>query len=342
MRFLGTFFIALLLFQCKTTQVVPSQKLDEVSIAFYNVENLFDTLDNPDKNDDDFTPTGENRYDASRYQTKLEHIERVLTAMGQPEVVGLCEVENKEVVQDLVKTGALADFPYEVIHFESPDERGIDNALIYRTDKFKVLSSEFIRIVFPDDMEEDATRDVLVVRGQFSNEKDILLLVNHWPSRRGGAEASEPKRVFVAGEIMKNLDTISKQYENIPVLLMGDFNDEPQNNSIYKTLGAIAPAEKPEPKQFYNLFLPMDLEDKGTYNYRGNWNMMDQIIVTGNLVSGQSGYIVKEPQIFSRDWMFYEDKKYGPVPSKTYGGPNYYGGYSDHLPVMVKVEVLGR
>ncbi|MCB0662498.1 MAG: endonuclease [Saprospiraceae bacterium] len=339
MRYFIPFLMLLVLGACNTKQVNQTRLPENVQIGFYNVENLFDTIDNPLKNDDEFTPQGEKQYTTDRYQKKLENITRVFTEMGMPAIIGMCEVENEAVLKDLVQTGTFKDFPYKIVHFESPDERGIDNALIYRTDLFKVIAKDYIRIVFPEEMEEDATRDVLVVRGQFSNGKDILLLVNHWPSRRGGLEVSEPKRIFVAGEILRTLDSLQKVYPNLPVLLMGDFNDEPLNNSILKKLNAGQVADNPEDHKLYNLFYDEDVQDKGTYNYRGTWNLMDQFIVSGNLLNGKSGYKVSNAIIFQKDWMMYEDKKNGPVPSKTYGGPNYYGGYSDHLPVRVDLEV---
>lgn len=339
MRYILPLIFSLYILSCGTKNIPANQTTEIVQIGFYNVENLFDTIDNPQKQDDDFTPEGRNKYSTDRYRTKLQNITRVLTEMGLPEVIGFCEVENRAVLEDLMKTGSFADFPYEIVHFESPDDRGIDNALVYRSDIFKVVAADFIRIIFPDEMEEDATRDVLVVRGQFSNEKDILILVNHWPSRRGGVEASEPKRMFVAGEIMKMMDSLENVYSNIPILLMGDFNDEPLNNSILKKLQAGKPVPNPVDDQLYNLFHEADQQGLGTYNYRGNWNLMDHFIVSGNLLNGNSGYKVSNPIIFKQEWMLYQDKRFGPTPSRTYGGPNYYGGYSDHLPIRMDLEV---
>ncbi len=321
---------------------VPSDYLEDKTyrLGFYNVENLFDLEDNPKKGDEAFTPTGKQKWNEERYRKKLNDLSKVIRAMGSPTLLGLCEVENKKVLEDLKNTTYLKSYNYGIVHEESPDFRGIDVAFLYQKEYFKLVNSEIIRINFPKEIVENyTTRDVLYVEGKLKG-KNIHIFINHWPSRRGGLKESQPKRVYVAEQVKKKVDQILKADDDANILLTGDFNDEPTNKSIAEVLGAKAPiVNEAQEEHLYNLMLPSDKEGEGTYNYRGNWNMLDQIIVSESLLEGEEGIKAQNPQIFKRGWMIYKHDRFGETPNRTYGGPNYYGGFSDHFPVLVELRL---
>ncbi len=309
-------------------------------LAFYNVENLFDTTDDPETLDEDFTPDGKQQWTPERYQAKLGKISQVLDSMGTPHFIGLAEVENQTVLEDLISTESLKSGDYGIIHKNSPDMRGIDVALLYQKQHFKVLETEFIRVNFPDFIEKDYTsRDILHAKGKLSNGEILHIFVNHWPSRRGGLQQSEPKRLFVAQHVKLAVNDILEKDPKALIVLMGDFNDEPNNSSIASVLGALPDNSAAIDGLLYNCFYSMDKDKKGSYNYRGNWNMLDQFIVSGYLKDPTAPLMVKNPTIHRYEWLMYQGKN-GPTPNRTYGGPNYYGGYSDHLPVSI--ELIGR
>ena len=327
-------FLALLLANCKTKKnVTSSASVAEIEVGFYNVENLFDTLDHPVKFDEEFTPSGKKKYTTERYFKKLDNLSKVVEAMGMPAILGVCEVENKTVLQDLAATDRMKKYNYAVVHFESPDKRGIDNALMYQTDKFDFKGSKILRFKFPDEIAKDYTsRDVLIVAGEIAGQK-IHFLVNHFPSRRGGLAASEPKRVFVAEKVKAAVDSLHAMGSS--VLLMGDFNDETDNKSIKEVLCEGGGSDA----SLFNLFAEKDAAGEGTYNYKGNWNMLDQVLVSSKMTSPKNSIFASEPTIVREEWMMYQDKKHGAKPNRSYGGPNWYGGYSDHLPVKVTLRV---
>jgi predicted extracellular nuclease len=320
---------------------------DVLSIVFYNVENLFDTIDAPDIEDEEFTPGSEKNWNQEKYQKKLEDLSRVLSSIMKdelPDIIGLSEVENKTVLEDLIETGALKKGKYKIVHQDSPDGRGIDVALLYRKNELKDMDYKTIRIDFPFDLELK-TRDILHVEGLARDGEKIHFFVNHWSSRWGGMLESEPKRIECAFNLRKTLDDILSREENPRFIIMGDFNDEPTNRSVMEVLGAANKRKNINPEDLYNLYYNSHNEgDKGTYNYRGTWNMLDQIIVSYNLIERPGYYSCSYDGagIFKEDWMLYETRDGIKVPNRTYGGPNYYGGISDHFPVYLRLEVGGR
>lgn len=319
-------FIALLFFvSCK-------QQTDHFTIAFYNTENLFDTIDDPNKKDDEFTPNSKKQWNEKRYQKKITNIAHVLSSIDKeslPTLIGLCEVENQKVLEDLVASPALAKGNYSIAHIESPDIRGIDVALLYRSNDFKIKQKEAIPIYFPGELDYK-TRDILHVSGKIGKE-NFDVYVNHWPSRIGGMKKSEPKRVLVASVLKKKIKKVLRNDPETNIIIMGDMNDEPTNKSLLKMLDAKAPEAGSE---FSNLMFYLDQQNLGSYNYRGNWNMLDNLIVSASLLN-HSGWDVENAKgyIFRKKWMEYTNKKGETSPSRTYGGPNYYGGISDHFPV---------
>ncbi len=319
----------------------PSKGKHEIKVACYNVENLFDTKDDAGKIDEEYMPESEKKWTQERYIKKLNSIHKVLSGIegdgNVPAIIGLTEVENKNVLRDLVRQTSINE-RYGIVHHESPDVRGIDCALLYDSSIFKVLEHEALPVNFDFDPEVK-TRDIIYAKGQINGTDEILhIFVNHWSSRRGGLEASEIKRVTCALVLKGKVIEIFKEDENAKILIMGDFNDETDNKSIAQTLGAKSSFKALQNKELFNTAASLDKAGKGTYNYKGNWNMLDQIIVSGNLLNDKKGLNASSTMaIFQQDWMMYDDKKKGKVPSRTYGGPNYYGGYSDHLPVYLQL-----
>ncbi len=325
---------------CKSAKSAQTAISGTYRAAFYNVENLFDTIDIPNKFDDEFSPNGNKKWNTERYYDKLNKLSKVVDGMNYPSILGLCEIENEAVLKDFVSETSLKGYNYQIVHFESPDERGIDNALIYNQTQFEVITSKNISIDFPKDIaENDLTRDILYVKGKLAGNVIIHVFVNHWPSRRGGVKESEPKRTYVASVLRKAVDEIFGESPKANILILGDLNDEPNKTSVMETLGAKTSLIKIEEKSLYNCMAELSKNGKGTYQYKGDWNMIDNIIVSSSLMNSASKIQVTNATVFQADWMMYNDPKYGKVPSKSYGGPNYYGGYSDHLPVFVDILV---
>jgi len=312
-------------------------------IAFYNLENLFDTIDDPTINDADFLPGSRIPWNTKRYEVKLDHMAQVIAVLseGQPVAVfGLCEVENKAVLEDLVKSPAILPYQYKIIHHDSPDERGIDNAMLYDGKQFQPVS---VRNIFVDlkVQPEDLTRDILYVKGTSSKAKgDTLhIFVNHWPSRSEGQEVSEPKRVRTA-EVLKSVtDSILAVNPQALIVIMGDLNDEPADKSIAQTLKALPPVDKPAPGSLYNIMEPLYSRGLGTLYYK-DWDLFDQVIISGNFWNKKKRfyYSEKEGRIFTADYLLFTNKEGVSRPNRT-ASKDYYGGYSDHLPVYVDLRV---
>lgn len=318
-------------------------KKRNITVVFYNVENLFDTRNDMGERDGEFTPEGANKWTEVRYVKKLEDISKVLGSVNKkelPEIIGLCEIENRKVLDDLVKTQLLKDGKYEIEHFESPDFRGIDCALLYRPDEFKVIKSSPVNIAFADDP-EFTTRDILYVKGETRNKEEFHIFVNHWLSRIGGLEQTELKRIAVAQSLKSKIDSVLNVNSKANILVMGDMNDEPSNKSLNEVLAAKSP--EVNNAALVNLMYPIHANKKGSYNYRGNWNMLDNIVVSAGLLDNNGFQCVdKCGYVFHEKWMEYEDKNNGMTPNRTYGGPNYYGGVSDHFPVYVNFTIGTR
>ena len=309
----------------------------EFTVVSYNVENLFDTVDDPKVPDEEFLPESVKKWDIEKYQKKLNDIAQVISEVNlkeMPEVVGLVEIENQQVLEDLVKTGKLGG-QYAIIHEESPDYRGIDAALIYRKDAFQEISHEVLPVNFPDDP-EFKTRDILHVTGKMRN-KIVHLFVNHWPSRIGGDDKTEPKRVLAASVLKKKVDEILASDPKARIIIMGDMNDEPANKSLKETLGADSPNSG---APLVNLMMPDDMAGKGTYFYSGNWNMLDNLVVSESVLKGNRMQVDgQKGNIYSADWMIFTNKTGDKTPNRSYVGDKYVGGVSDHFPVYFKLIV---
>lgn len=327
--------VALIAFSC-------SQEKKEYTIAFYNVENLFDTINDPNTWDDDFTPEGKLKYTSKRYLKKLTNLSSVLSSIdknGFPSIIGLCEVENRQVVEALINQKKLKTADYAIAHTDSPDGRGIDCALLYKKSDFKCLNHDVIGIQFPN-MPKFKTRDILHVHGILGAKDTLDLFVNHWPSRIGGMEKSEKYRVFVAEQLKLAVTKLQEKNPNAKIIIMGDFNDEPTNKSAKITLGATNNKDTSNPKALYNLMYDLKIKGKGTYNYKGNWNMLDNLIVSNSLITNTNGLHTNHQaaKIFTQEWFCYKPKDGVLLPSRSYAGPKYFGGYSDHFPVYFQLS----
>jgi len=315
---------------------IAQQSEQTFRAAFYNVENLFDTIAHTLKDDKEFTPQSRSNWNTSRYFKKVNDLAKVLTDMGSPFLVGLCEVENGDVLTDLCQ--ALKEGYYQYIHHHSPDNRGVDVALIYQPAYFRPISDRPIPVFIQIEQEIVGTRDILHVSGIFQPTGDTLdVFVNHWPSRRGGLQQSEHRRLAAADTLRAAIERIWKARPAAKIIITGDFNDDPNNISLAKTLqSAKHPYLK---KRLQNVSLDSFNSGQGTYNYQGNWNMLDQFILSDCLIGQDSGLSFAGFHIFKADYLIFDHPRYGKMPNRTYGGPNYYGGTSDHFPVYIEFKM---
>ena len=310
----------------------------EYTVLSYNVENLFDTLDDPGMPDEEFLPESEKQWTNERYQKKLDDLAKVISEVNPleaPEIVGLIEVENRLVLEDLIQTDALKNNSYGIVHEESPDYRGIDVALIYRKDAFTEIMHETLPVVFPEDT-AFKTRDILYVVGKIRNQT-VHVFVNHWPSRIGGDEKTEPKRMLAASVLKKKVDLLLTLDPIAKIIIMGDMNDEPVNKSLQQTLGAESPQSG---AKLVNLMFPDDEAGLGTYFYSGNWNMLDHLVVSQEMISGKQVRVENQKgNIYSSPWMIFTNKNGDKTPNRTYVGKKYVEGVSDHFPVYFNMQV---
>ena len=313
--------------------------IDTLRIMSYNVENLFDCAHDSLKNDTEFLPDAVRHWTYSKYKQKLIRLSKVVAAVGgerTPDIVGLCEVENDKVLRDFTRYSPLKEVGYKYVMTRCADERGIDVALLYQPGSFRLLST-YSQVIPPALTNHRPTRDILHVSGRVLSGDTLDIFLCHQPSRAGGQRQSEPSRLQVAQVIKQMADSILAIREQGRVVIMGDFNDYPQDKSIKKVLGAQAPSKTETifDERLYNL---MDGRAGGTYKYQGEWGILDQIIVSGSLLQkGQSLSTSYDlAHIASFPFLLEEDKKYGGyTPFRTYSGMKYKGGYSDHLPVVV-------
>ncbi|MFN5416376.1 MAG: endonuclease [Flavobacteriia bacterium] len=296
-----------------------------VKVGFYNVENLFDTIDDPKKDDKEFLPTEKMQWNQKRYNEKLDHINKVMTEMGNLLILGMCEIENEAVVRDVLKVSKYAK-SHGVVHYESPDERGIDVGMIYDSTKLKVLKSGNIRFTLPG-KEKPSSRDI--VWAKFLYKKDTLFaMINHWPSRRGGADDSEKNRIEAAKNARHFIDSVELKNPKYKLILMGDLNDYPEN---------IAP--KMVAEKLTEMICKESGEFGGSYLHDGEWNVLDHIMVSSAL-RGKKGVktIAGSGKIYSPAFLI-EEYKGKKQPFRTYAGSKYLGGYSDHLPVTIDIKL---
>ena len=310
------------------TNSIDSIKLDLFTM-FYNVENLFDTINNLNTNDESFLPNSKKKWDTHKYNHKLQQLAKVFSNIKKdvnndklPDIIGLCEIENKLVINDLLKDSVFNNHNYIIIHKESPDYRGIDCALLFNN-KFKLLKHDFIEVNLTNN--QRPTRDIVYAQLQF-HDMIINVFVNHWPSRWGGQKETNNKRVQAA-LVLKNYikkNTSNDEYS----IIMGDFNDYPHNESLKEVLIQ---------DNFVNLMETDEVLGLGSYNYKGLWNWLDQIIISTNFLNNNSEFNLIYGGSFQKDFMLYTNKQGETYPSRSFGGDNWYGGFSDHLPIYSRI-----
>ena len=312
------------------------------AVAFYNLENLFDTLDEPYKFDEEFTPSGANHYTSEIYHQKLHNLATVLAQLGTgltpdgPAIIGVAEIESDRVLQDLSSQPEIRDRHYRFVHFESPDSRGIDVALLYHPKYFQVLQARALFTnISGSGQKGGKTRDVLHVVGVLAGDTTHVF-VNHWPSRRGGEAASAPLRAIAAHVSKHVIDSLMAINADTRVLLMGDLNDDPTSPSVQKVLDATGNRKKLKPGGLYNPWANFLAKGIGTLAYNDSWNLFDQIMLSsGWLKAGDGHWRFYKAEIFNRDFLKENFGRYRGYPYRSFEGSNWLNGYSDHFPVIV-------
>jgi hypothetical protein len=310
-------------------------------VAFYNFENLFDTENDPNKDDDEFTPDGPYHYTDIVYKEKLHNLATVLQQLGTektpdgPAIIGTAEIENGRVLTDLANQPEIKDRNYQHVWFEGPDPRGIDVALLYNPKYFTVLASKSITVNLNQTGGKELTRDVLYVTGLLVGDT-VHVLVNHWPSRRGGESVTEGKRAIVAGMNKRISDSLFNVNANVRILIMGDLNDDPVDNSVAKVLGAKKDKESVTPKSLYNPWAEYYKRGIGTLGYNDSWNLFDQLILSNSFLEKNTDkWKFYKAEIFNRDFLIEKFGRYKGYPHRSFSGNTWINGYSDHLPVFV-------
>jgi hypothetical protein len=333
------------------------------TVAFYNFENLFDTINDPKTNDDEWTPKGTQHWTSKKYHQKLENLSRVLVEIGSgensnsPTFIACSEIENRGVLEDLIKQPKLISKEYGIIHFDSPDKRGIDVALLYQRNYFRPTSYTNIPLyvykkelpnqqavtIEPTEKSDDAleindqnnrvfTRDQLLVTG-FLDDEEIHIIVNHWPSRSGGEKKSSPFREAAGALNRKIIDSLQRLNPKAKVITLGDLNDGPFNNSVKKALGAKAKKAEVPPLGIYNPFEEMAKKGLGTIAFRDSWDIFDQIMVSQSLISGDfSTYQYWKAGIYNKPFLIQTSGQYKGYPKRH--SPTEVG-FSDHFPVYI-------
>ena len=318
-----------------------------IAIGFYNLENLFDTLNSEGVKDEEFTPNGKKQWGSARYRIKLTRLAKVIADIGIEDnpnglaVLGVCEVENKKVLQDLVNMPTIKDRNYQIAHYDSPDKRGIDVALLYQPQLFELESSKSIELTLPEDT-GFYTRDQLLVSGKLMDEP-FSFIVGHWPSRRGGETESQHKRVAAAKLSRSLVDSLQLSNSNAKIICMGDYNDDPNNTSITDYLMANGDLNKLKDTELYNPMASIYQEGLGTLSWRGKWNLFDQFILSKSLLkvnieTSQLKYY--KAAIFSPAYLKQGPGDYEGTPFRNFAGSKWLNGYSDHFPVYLLLSKI--
>ena len=305
------------------------------TIAFYNLENFFDAVNDPNTLDDDFTPKGFKKWTQRRFERKAKKLAKAISRIGRdetrhpPVLIGVAEVENHQVIDWLLNQRPLSKLPYDYVHFDSPDERGIDTALLYDKEHFEVVEAEAVPLIIDNvNGERDLTRDILYVKGRLHSE-EVHVFVNHWPSRRDGADKTQYKRMEAAKVILRKMAAIDDEEANF--IVMGDFNDDPNAESIELLM---------QTGKFINPWRKALTPISGSANYKGKWSLFDQILLSHSFLNhepGTHGFVkaaIYAPRLL-KEWK----GPYQGKPFRTFVGRRYLGGYSDHFPVYVVLEL---
>jgi predicted extracellular nuclease len=324
------------------------QSADTLVVAFWNLQNLFDTIDDPQKDDEEFLPSGKLEWTNDRLDKKNYNLARVIRSMNNnkgPDILGVCEVENQAVLDAMIKK-FLPDLNYKTAYIESPDNRGIDNGLIYKSDKFKLLNIQADTVHLSDGY---PTRLILGVNLLTDKNEKLTVFVNHWPSRRGGQDKSEPNRIAAALTLRNAVDSIFASDPESKIIIIGDFNDEPVNYSLVENLKAqplicdstVSGLTIDSKSNLFNLSYEEFNSGNGSYKFQDDWNMLDQIIVSSSLITNVDfKYLCNTFQVYKPEFLVTHSGKYAGTSFPTYGGRRYLGGYSDHFPILAKFLVI--
>lgn len=319
------------------------KKYKIITLAFYNIENLFDYEKDLLSFDEDWTPNGKNHWTKELYEAKLTNMAKVIADIGQdvtgtsPAIIGLCELENRRVLEDLVNDPLLIAKDYGIVHFDSPDRRGIDVALLYQKKLFTPTNYKAHELIIYQDNDRSKriyTRDQLLVSGMLDGEK-IHIIVNHWPSRYGGEERSQSKRIKAAELNQRIIDSLFSEDPYAKIITMGDMNDDPTSKSIKDILKTKKERENVKLKELYNPMENMHKKGMGTLAYRDGWNLFDQIIISAELVNKDySSYRFYKAGIFNKSYLQTPRGQYKGYPFRSFSS-GFTGGYSDHFPVYL-------
>lgn len=318
--------IALILMLSATAQ--SQEQFSTFTAAWWNVENLFDTRDDPHTNDDEFTPQGERHWTKGKMWSKLHGIYKTLAMMDLPDVVGLAEVENSYVLRSLCQGTPLAQVPYRYVHYDSPDRRGIDCALIYRPDRFSVTASR--KVTVSDSAEGYFTRDILVVEGVTAGGDSVCLLLNHWPSKKGGEEA-DAHRLRIADTLRRLMRELHQQHPTAAVIAMGDMNATAEEQAIAEGMAFGNDSINPDGIRLLTQRLP---RGSGSHKYQGEWHFIDHVFFLAD-----DHWRVMKLKLLQYDHLLTDEgARPGQRPKRTYQGPRYEGGLSDHLPLLLRLK----
>lgn len=336
-----SFLLCLFYISFSFSQTQKEYKIN--TIAFYNVENLFDYEDDPITFDDDRTPEGKDHWTQEIYEAKLANMAKVISEIGEdvtgtsPALIGLSEIENRRVLEDLLNQEPLVKKDYGIVHFDSPDRRGIDVALLYQKKLFTPTDYKAYELLIYDDQDRSKrvyTRDQLLVSGMLDGEK-INVIVNHWPSRSGGEERSRPKRIKAAELNRHIMDSLFSEDPYAKIIIMGDLNDDPVSPSVKEVLKTKSEREAMQLKELYNPMEDMYKKGMGTLAYRDAWNLFDQIIISTELTKKEySSYRFYKAGILNKNYLATPSGQYKGYPFRSFVN-GYTGGYSDHFPVYI-------
>jgi len=342
MKFNYLYLMALLLVVCVGRTTAQTEKQYEVAcIAFYNIENLFDTIHQEGVNDYEFLPDGKNKWNSEKYWGKIQNIAKVISQIGTastptgPVVLGVAEIENRSPLEDLVNDPQIKDRNYQIVHYDGPDRRGIDVALLYNPSFFTLDTALSYTLTIPN-MPDFRTRDQLLVRGKLMDEEFHFIVV-HWPSRSGGEAKSRPLRI-AAAELGKHIfDSIMTVKPDAKIILMGDLNDDPSDKSVANVLKATADKKKiASGKHLFNPSETLHKNGIGSLAYRDAWNMFDQMIMTPSIYSeNRQTLSYYQFKVFNEKWLRQPDGQYKDYPMRTFSFGAWINGYSDHFPVYV-------
>lgn len=322
------------------SSTIAQEKYKIITIGFYNLENLFDTQDDPSINDEEFLPEGTRAWTTDKYEEKLANMAYVISQIGIEEnpsglsILGVSEIENKRVLEDLTHQAILKERNYQIVHFDSPDLRGVDVGLIYNPLHFEPISSVAIPLELMDNGKRRYTRDILYVKGKLDSDT-IHVLVNHWPSRGGGESRTKPSRNKAAKICRHIVDSLQLKSRHEKIIIMGDLNDDPTSESVKSFLRAVENIKDVSKTGLFNPFADLYRRGQGSNAYRDNWSLFDQIILSTGICIDNKGYRFLKGHVYNKKYLIQPSGQYKGYPYRTFSGDNYQGGYSDHFPTYV-------